>query len=101
MILIKMGSSLSFLEKTLVNLFTPFDVLMELSGKKGFKPYYIKLNAKTRYDKTKAIFYAKIDKTEHLIRIKNDNFGLIPYKVKDVCNKNICGRIRLWVAYRH
>jgi len=85
----------------LVNVFTPFDVLLELFGRKGFTPYYVKFNATSPYGKAKAIFCAEVDKTSKLIRIKNENFGLIPYRVEDVCNRNICGKIRLWVAYRH
>ncbi len=92
---------LNILEKTLVNLFTPFDVLMELSDRKRFTPYYIRLNVTSFYEKTKSVFYAKAGKTQKLIRIKNENFELIPYRLEDVCNKNICGKIRLWVAYHH
>lgn len=91
---------LNLLEKILVNFLTPVDIFLEGIGQKGFQSYYKKVNAENSYEKIKAIFYAKVDKTRKLIRIKEEH-GIIPERIELVCNKNLCGRSRLWIAYRH
>lgn len=95
------------LERTLLNISTPWDALLEISGLRkldssssAYLSYFKRFNAKSPIEIYKAISYAKQDKTRKLIKMK-EKYGSIPERAIAISNRTLCGRTRLKIAYSH
>lgn len=88
--------SISLLEKLLVNLALPPDLLYHSLKSSFFNDEY---SSQSFYERAKAIWHGKIDKYHKLLLIKQFHNGEIPNKTKKICKKSLCGQVRLGLTY--
>ena len=98
---------LNFSEKLMINLFTPYDLIdafgvrrFFISRPSGSEAYFAMFNAKNPFERLRAIYFGKKEKTKHLIYAKK-KYGGIPERMSSIEKKTACGWLRLLIANFH
>ena len=87
---------ISLIEKILINLALPSDLVYHSLKSKFFSDKY---SNQSFYERVGAIWEGKVEKYSKLLAIKHMHNGKIPDKIKEICKKSPCGLIRLGLTY--
>ena len=87
---------ISKLEKVLVNFAIPTDFIYHTLKSKIVNNQY---SNQTVLERISGIYKGKIEKYHKLLIIKQNHYGEIPERIKEVCKDSPCGRMRLALSY--
>ena len=84
-----------FIEKLIINFALPSDLVFHT-----IRAFREKDKSQTVIERVVAMWKGKISKYQKLLRVKDENGGVIPDDYKVICRQTPCGKTRLFLAER-
>jgi hypothetical protein len=84
-----------FLEKLIINFALPSDLIFHT-----WRAFKQKDTSQTVIQRMVAMWKGKVVKYQKLLRVKDENGGVIPEDYKVICRQTPCGKTRLFLAER-
>ncbi len=81
------------IEKLIINFALPSDLLFHT-----VRAFREKDTSQTVIERTVAMWKGKVSKYQKLLRVKDENGGVIPQDYRDLCRQTPCGKTRLYLA---
>ena len=93
------GYRVFFIEKLIINFALPSDLVFHT-----WRAYKEHDTTQTVIERIVAMWKGKVAKYQKLLRVKDENGGVIPQDYKEICRQTPCGKTRLFLAslpWRH
>jgi hypothetical protein len=82
-----------FIEKLIINFALPSDFVYH-----SFRAIFQKDRSQTTFERLKGLWQGKVSKYQKLLRVKDENGGVIPPDYQELCRQTPCGKVRLFLA---
>jgi len=81
------------IEKLIINFALPSDLVFHT-----WRAFREKDLSQTTLERIKAMWSGKVSKYQKLLRVKDENGGVIPADYQELCRQTPCGKVRLFLA---
>jgi len=89
------GYRVFFIEKLIINFALPSDLVFHT-----MRAYREGDTTQTVIQRVVAMWKGKVAKYQKLLRVKDENGGVIPEDYREICRQTPCGKTRLFLATR-